>query len=115
MNVGNPDKVGDRDNRNDDKLILKVVPRHPLRRNEYGIEHIIRDIRIHFLRYEAPYYTTEVNQDTGKCYSLEAKRKFTKYYLEHIAEFYDLLALNGSFRRDSLSVVPSSQNKRWLL
>ena len=92
-----------REKRNDKKLILKVVPRHPLRHNEDGIEHIIRDIRIHFLRYEAPYYTTEVNQDTGKCYSLEAKRKFTKYYLEHIAEFYGDFHDNQT-RRDNKNI-----------
>jgi hypothetical protein len=40
------------------KLILKLFPRYSHRHNENGIEHIIRDIRIHFLRYEAPYYTT---------------------------------------------------------
>ncbi|MBC8232314.1 hypothetical protein H8E77_22435 [bacterium] len=67
-------------------IIVKQAPRHSP--NEYGIAHIIKDIRIHFNRYEAHYYTTEVNQDTGKYYILEAKRKFTKYYLEHIAEFY---------------------------
>ena len=74
---------------NDDKkpqnIIVKNAPRHS---PKYGIAHIIKDIRIYFNRYEAHYYTTEVNQDTGKYYILEAKRKFTKYYLEHIAEFY---------------------------
>jgi hypothetical protein len=88
MNVRNPDEVGDRKKRENKKLLLKVVTRHPLSHNEDGMAHIIRDIRIHFLRYESPYYGTEINQDTGKCYMLEAKRKFTKYYLEHIAEFY---------------------------
>jgi hypothetical protein len=78
------------------KLILKLFPRYSHRHNENGIEHIIRDIRIHFLRYEAPYYTTEVNQDTGKCYSLEAKRKFTKYYLQHLAEFYNKTGFYGT-------------------
>lgn len=58
------------------------------RKQNDKIAQIIKDIRIHFNRYEAHYYTTEVNQDTGKYYILEAKRKFTKYYLEHIAEFY---------------------------
>ena len=80
--------MNDREKRNDKKLILKVVPRHSLK-YEYGIAHIIRDIRIHFNKYEAPYYGTELDQDTDKCYRLEAKRKFTKYYLEHIAEFYN--------------------------
>ena len=49
---------------------------------------IIKDIRIYFNRYEAPYYGIELNPNTGKCYILEAKRKFTQYYLEHIGEFY---------------------------
>jgi hypothetical protein len=88
--------VNYRDKRKDKKLIFKVFPRHPLRHSEDGIEHILRDIRIHFLRYEAPYYTTEVNQDTGKCYSLEAKRKFTKYYLQHLAEFYNKTGFYGT-------------------
>jgi hypothetical protein len=78
--------------RNDDNkpqnIIVKKAPRHSPK--EYRMAHIIKDIRIHFLRYESPYYGTGINQDTGKCYILEAKRKFTKYYLEHLAEFYNL-------------------------
>jgi hypothetical protein len=38
MNVGNPDKVGDKNKRNDDKLIIQVVPRHHLRHNEVCLE-----------------------------------------------------------------------------
>ena len=53
MNVGNPEEVGDRDKRNNKKPILKVVPRHSPK--EYRMAHIIKDIRIHFLRYESPY------------------------------------------------------------
>jgi hypothetical protein len=110
MKVGNPDEVGarqsrDREKRNDKQSIFKVVPHYSLRHNENGIEDIIRDIRIHFLRYEAPYYTTEVNQDTGKCYSLEAKRKFTKYYLQHLAEFYNQTGFHYGDRKNPVDSI----------
>jgi hypothetical protein len=96
MNVGNPDEVSGRDKRHDKKPSPQTIPHHPFRHNEAGIKYIIRDIRIHFLRYESPYYGTELDQNTGKCYVLEAKRKFTKYYLEHIAEFYHMFwIMNG--------------------
>jgi len=59
------------------------------RKQNNKIAQIIKDIRIHFNRYEAPYYGVEIDPNTGKCYILEAKRKFTKYYLEHLGEFYE--------------------------
>ena len=60
------------------------------------ITQIIKDIRIYFNKYEDPYYGIELDPNTGKCYILEAKRKFTKYYLEHIGEFYQSVVVHDN-------------------
>jgi len=74
---------------------------------------LIKDIRIYFNRYEAPYYDMKINSETGKCYNLEAKRKFTKYYLAHIGEFYQNVIHDNDFvlGKDSnlnLSLMPQT-------
>jgi len=52
-----------------------------------GLENLVKNIRIFFVQNELKNYSGERNPKTGKIYAFEAKRKFTKYYIQHNDEF----------------------------
>lgn len=58
---------------------------------ENTIETMVKDIRRYFNQHELGLYSTEIDKD-GKILALEARRQFTKYYMNHISEFYCMLS-----------------------
>ena len=55
-----------------------------------NLETIVKEIKDYFNRFEAKYYSPELNPKTHNTYRHDARRAFIKYYLEskNLSELY---------------------------